>query len=114
MYKADKWQAAAETSSLKQDVLSYESPLKYFRAYRFHPQYFDDVPGGLKSLTYSSRIDPMQPLCPFNLAGESCPGDACDFQHMDKLALPGKSRLGLQDCCGQSAGSLPSGIANLR
>ncbi|KAI0384508.1 hypothetical protein F5Y04DRAFT_248485 [Hypomontagnella monticulosa] len=72
-----------------EDLLSYHSPLGYFRAYRFHPKYFDEVAGGLKSLTYSSRIDPMRPLCPRVLAGEPCPdGLSCDFQHFESMVLP--------------------------
>ncbi|KAI1378944.1 hypothetical protein F4677DRAFT_410119 [Hypoxylon crocopeplum] len=71
-----------------EDLLSYHSPLGYFRAYRFHPKYFDEVAGGLKSMTYSSRIDPMQPLCPRVLAGEHCPdGNACEFQHFESMVL---------------------------
>ncbi|KAI1089513.1 hypothetical protein F5B19DRAFT_373040 [Rostrohypoxylon terebratum] len=75
-----------------EDLLSYHSPLGYFRAYRFHPKYFDEVAGGLKSLTYSSKIDPMRPICPRVLAGEQCPdGNSCDFQHFENMVLPGES-----------------------
>ncbi|KAI2466482.1 hypothetical protein F4781DRAFT_405668 [Annulohypoxylon bovei var. microspora] len=72
-----------------EDLLSYHSPLGYFRAYRFHPKYFDEVAGGLKSMTYSSKIDPMRPLCPRVLAGEQCPdGNSCEFQHFESMVLP--------------------------
>lgn len=72
-----------------EDLLSYHSPLGYFRAYRFHPKYFDEVAGGLKSLTYSSKIDPMRPICPRVLAGEQCPdGNSCEFQHFESMVLP--------------------------
>ncbi|KAI1453983.1 hypothetical protein F4805DRAFT_341202 [Annulohypoxylon moriforme] len=75
-----------------EDLLSYNSPLGYFRAYRFHPKYFDEVAGGLKSMTYSSRIDPMRPICPRVLAGEQCPdGNSCEFQHFESMVLPGES-----------------------
>ncbi|KAI0476536.1 hypothetical protein GGR56DRAFT_666101 [Xylariaceae sp. FL0804] len=70
------------------DLMTYHSPLGYFRAYRFHPKFFDEVSGGLKSMTYSSRIDPMQPLCPYALSGEECPdGDECHLQHFEQIAL---------------------------
>ncbi|KAI2604707.1 uncharacterized protein GGS25DRAFT_395171 [Hypoxylon fragiforme] len=72
------------------DVLSYHSPLGYFRAYRFHPRFFDEVAGGLKSMTYSSKIDPMRPLCPRVLAGEHCPASNCEFQHFENMVLQGK------------------------
>ncbi|KAI1827745.1 hypothetical protein F4861DRAFT_492402 [Xylaria intraflava] len=71
------------------DLLSYKSPLSYFRAYRFHPKYFEDVPGGLKSMTFSAKIDPMRELCPQALAGETCPnGPNCEYQHFDSMILP--------------------------
>ncbi|OTA95389.1 hypothetical protein M434DRAFT_393780 [Hypoxylon sp. CO27-5] len=75
-----------------EDLLSYRSPLGYFRAFRFHPKYFDEVAGGLKSMTYSSRIDPMRPVCPYALSGEQCPdGNNCEFQHFESMVLPGES-----------------------
>ncbi|KAK3693649.1 hypothetical protein B0T22DRAFT_46210 [Podospora appendiculata] len=62
----------------------YESPLRYFHAYRFHPNYREVVGGGLKSLTYSNKIDPLQPICPFELSGEQCP-EKCQFQHLKSV-----------------------------
>ncbi|KAI0431986.1 hypothetical protein F5Y09DRAFT_303168 [Xylaria sp. FL1042] len=71
-----------------EDLLSYKSPLSYFRAYRFHPKYFEEVPGGLKSMTFSARIDPMREVCPQVLAGEACPkGSNCEYQHFDSMVL---------------------------
>ncbi|KAI0147443.1 hypothetical protein GGR57DRAFT_251216 [Xylariaceae sp. FL1272] len=70
------------------DILSYKSPLSYFRAYRFHPKYSEDVRGGLRSMTFSSKIDPMRPMCPQVLAGEECSnGTACEYQHFDSMVL---------------------------
>lgn len=70
----------------------YESPLRYYHAYRFHTNYNDDVPGGLKSLTYSNRIDPNREMCPDEWEGNDCPrGDACQFQHFQSIIAPGKS-----------------------
>ena len=74
-----------------EDLLSYKSPLSYFRAYRFHPKYFEDVSGGLKPMTFSARIDPMREVCPLVLAGEPCPkGSSCEYQHFDSMVLQGK------------------------
>ncbi|KAH8662207.1 hypothetical protein BX600DRAFT_513066 [Xylariales sp. PMI_506] len=71
-----------------QDLLSYQSPLKYFHAYRFHPKFLENVPGGLKSMTYSSRIDSNRPLCPSFMEGVECPnGPECQLQHFDKMVL---------------------------
>ncbi|KAK3949900.1 hypothetical protein QBC32DRAFT_363868 [Pseudoneurospora amorphoporcata] len=73
----------AKTGSFK----PYESPLRYFHAYRFHPSYRDTVPGGLRSLTYSNRINPSIPLCPSEIAGEQC-DETCEFQHMKSIVAP--------------------------
>ncbi|KAM0812943.1 hypothetical protein AB5N19_12934 [Seiridium cardinale] len=71
-----------------QALLSYESPLRYFHAYKFHPQFKENVAGGLKSMTYSSKIDASRPICPYLLDDGQCPnGSSCDFQHFDKMTL---------------------------
>jgi hypothetical protein len=69
----------------------YVSPLHYFLSFRYHPKYREMVKGGLKSLTYSSHIDPKRALCPDELDGRVCPrGAACEFQHFKSMAIPGK------------------------
>lgn len=79
------------SSTSTTSFVPYESPLRYFRAYRFHPRYSDDVASGLKSLTYSSRIDPKKEMCPDELDGTECPrGDACQFQHFRSIVAPGE------------------------
>ncbi|OMP84059.1 Protein red1 [Diplodia seriata] len=65
----------------------YESPLKQFKAYRYHPQYSQEVPGGYRSLTYSHEIDPMKPLCSFEAAGGICNDSACDGQHFRTMGI---------------------------
>lgn len=75
----------------KTSFAPYESPLRYFHAYRFHPKYSDGVTGGLKSLTYSNRIDPKREMCPDEWEGNDCPrGDACQFQHFQNIIAPGE------------------------
>lgn len=71
-------------------LMPYKSPLRYFHSYRFHPEYQHEVAGGLKSLTYSNRIDPDKELCPFELTGDQCPAN-CEFQHLGSICPPGKS-----------------------
>lgn len=89
----------------------YDSPLRYFRAYRFHPRYSDDVASGLKSLTYSSRIDPKKEMCPDELDGTECPrGDACQFQHFRSIVAPGEfasSQRGSTNISKSNAGRAP-------
>ncbi|KAI0203371.1 hypothetical protein F4808DRAFT_41943 [Astrocystis sublimbata] len=71
-----------------EDLHFYKSPLSYFRAYRFHPKYFEEVVGGLKSMAYNAKIDPMREICPHDLAGETCPeGPSCEYQHFDSMVL---------------------------
>ncbi|RFN52037.1 hypothetical protein FIE12Z_3705 [Fusarium flagelliforme] len=68
----------------------YETPLQYFKAYRFHPQYSGSVAGGLRSLTYSNNIDATREVCPDQLTHEVCPrGSDCQFQHFEDMQLPG-------------------------
>lgn len=67
----------------------YESPLKTFKAYRYHPQYPFEVPGGFRSMTYSHTIDQERPLCPFEAMGGTCNDAACNFQHFRSMGLSG-------------------------
>ncbi|KAK5656342.1 hypothetical protein OQA88_4722 [Cercophora sp. LCS_1] len=65
----------------------YESPLKCFKAFRYHPNFYDWVPEGLRSLTYMNRIDPNKVFCPHELWGRACP-DGCTFQHLADITIP--------------------------
>jgi len=74
------------TSTARAD-LDYKSPLTMFRSYRFSPRYLDSVRDGYRSLTYSHKIDPMKPMCLYELAGGSCNDDACNSQHQRDCML---------------------------
>ncbi|KAI9045316.1 uncharacterized protein KD926_008742 [Aspergillus affinis] len=65
----------------------YDSPLKNFNAYRYHPNYSGDTTQGFRSLTYSHNIDPMKYLCPFEAAGGVCNDRSCEFQHFRDMTL---------------------------
>ena len=69
----------------------YESPLKQFKSYRYHPEYLAEVPRGFRSLTYSHGIDPHKPLCRYELAGGVCNDDLCEGQHVRNMGLSGAS-----------------------
>ncbi|PLB45882.1 hypothetical protein P170DRAFT_254313 [Aspergillus steynii IBT 23096] len=69
----------------------YDSPLKHFNAYRYHPNYSGDTTQGYRSLTYSHNIDPMKYLCPFEAAGGVCNDRSCEFQHFRDMTLSGAS-----------------------
>ncbi|KAL6902941.1 hypothetical protein GGI43DRAFT_400768 [Trichoderma evansii] len=73
----------------KTAYVPYESPLRYFHAYRFHPEYSQSISGGLRSLTYSNKIDVKQEVCPDELANQSCPrGSECEYQHFENMQAP--------------------------
>ncbi|EZF99669.1 hypothetical protein H113_00768 [Trichophyton rubrum MR1459] len=65
----------------------YRSPLKLFRAYRYHPDFTNLTSGGFRSLTYSHDIDPHKPLCDLEIAGGVCDAPSCGFQHFRDMNL---------------------------
>lgn len=67
----------------------YESPLRHFKSYRYHPAYLSEIPRGFRSLTYSHGINPGKPLCRFETAGGVCNDDSCDGQHFRDMGLSG-------------------------
>jgi hypothetical protein len=84
------YQAIPEENLTKVPLFTpYESPLRTFRAFRFHPDYKQQVPGGLKSLTYNHKINPTLEFCRYELAGGVCNDKDCEFQHFRDIGLPG-------------------------
>ncbi|KAL2689688.1 hypothetical protein Neosp_003748 [[Neocosmospora] mangrovei] len=82
-------QGMPETNGPRSSFIPYETPLHYFRSYRFHPKFGDSVPGGLRSLTYSNKIDVKKEVCPDQLTEGSCPrGNECSFQHFEEMQAP--------------------------
>ncbi|KAM0250043.1 hypothetical protein ACHAQJ_008774 [Trichoderma viride] len=82
-------QIAPVSDALQTTFVPYESPLRYFHAYRFHPEYSQSISGGLRSLTYSNKIDVKQEVCPDELANQSCPkGNECEYQHFENMQAP--------------------------
>lgn len=67
----------------------YESPLRQFSAYRFHPDYTSNVAGGYRSTTYSHNIDPTKPVCIYEGSGGICNDPTCDSQHFRQMDLSG-------------------------
>lgn len=87
---ANNFQDIAKKDSDKIPLFTpYESPLKQFRAYRFHPEFKQDIAGGLRSMTYSHKIDPNAEFCRYELAGGICNDSTCDLQHFRDIKLPG-------------------------
>jgi hypothetical protein len=68
----------------------YESPLKMFKAYRYHSNFPKDVAGGIQSITYSNNIDVHQPVCQFEMAGGTCNDPNCAGQHFKSMTLRGE------------------------
>ena len=69
----------------------YESVLKNFKGYRFHPDYPREVQGGYRSLTFSHQIDPNKELCRFEVARGVCNDSSCEYQHFRDMAVSGAS-----------------------
>ena len=69
----------------------YDSPLKMFKSFRYHPLYISQVAGGFKSLTYSHNINLEKPVCRWELAGGICNDDSCESQHFRDMTLTGAS-----------------------
>ncbi|KAI9762457.1 MAG: Zinc finger C3H1 domain-containing protein [Chaenotheca gracillima] len=65
----------------------YESPLKQFKSYRYHPEYVNSVGGGFRSLTYSNQADTVKPICQYELSGGVCNDSTCDSQHFRKMGI---------------------------
>ncbi|KAF9969505.1 Zinc finger C3H1 domain-containing protein [Actinomortierella ambigua] len=65
----------------------YESPLKMFRSYRFSTNFAATTKGGLRSLTYSNKIDPNKKMCLFELSGGACNDDKCESLHLRDCGL---------------------------
>ncbi len=86
--EGDQAQRGSLPSSTR--FVPYQTPLRAFKTYRFHSDFNDTVEGGYRSLTYSNSIDPVRPLCPTELSGESCTDPSCQEQHFRQIGLPGK------------------------
>ncbi|CAE7014809.1 zf-C3H1 multi-domain protein [Pyrenophora teres f. teres] len=71
----------------------YESPLRMFKSYRYHPSYAQDISGGFLSLTFSHQIDPEKPFCQYESAGGSCNDSECPDQHFREAAITGDKLL---------------------
>ncbi|EAT82975.2 hypothetical protein SNOG_09710 [Parastagonospora nodorum SN15] len=71
----------------------YESPLRMFKSYRYHPNFTNDVTGGFMSSTFSHQIDPKKALCQYETAGGSCNDKDCPDQHFRDLGITGETLL---------------------
>jgi hypothetical protein len=69
----------------------YISPLRWFKAYRYHPRFTENVSGGFRSLTYSHNIDSEKYLCLYEATGGVCNDRSCDLQHFRDMTLSGAS-----------------------
>ena len=86
---ADKRQVQKHESIIKVGHFTpYESPLKQFKSFRYHPRYLEEVSSGFRSLTYSHTINPDIPLCRYELDGV-CNDDSCQNQHLRSVGLSG-------------------------
>lgn len=77
----------------------YESPLRQFKSYRYHPNYAQDVPSGFLSMTFSHQIDPDQPVCPTEAEGVACTDPDCLYQHFQGMNITGALWIVAQISC---------------
>ncbi|OJD27299.1 hypothetical protein ACJ73_01309 [Blastomyces percursus] len=84
---ADSPKAKEDTERAHRYFTPYRSPLKLFKAYRYHPRFTEDVSGGYRSLTYSHNIDPYNYICPYEAAGGFCNDHSCEYQHFRDMTL---------------------------
>ncbi|GAO50358.1 hypothetical protein SAICODRAFT_30555 [Saitoella complicata NRRL Y-17804] len=59
----------------------YQSALRSFRSYRFHPLYASNTEQQYRSATYSHKIDPKIRMCLYETSGGTCNDDTCESQH---------------------------------
>ncbi|KHJ32011.1 hypothetical protein EV44_g4514 [Erysiphe necator] len=92
----------------------YQSPLKLFKAYRYHPNFKNEVAGGLRSKTYSHNIDANKEFCRFEMAGGICNDSACTLQHFKAITLPDDGIMAALGCpdefTGESREKFVSGL----
>ncbi|KAF2207091.1 hypothetical protein CERZMDRAFT_88849 [Cercospora zeae-maydis SCOH1-5] len=93
---APELQAASEeisSTGLQKDEVSttrytpYESPLRRFKDYRYHPEFTNTVSGGFKSLSFNHQIDPVKPVCPYEIEQGRCEVPNCGYQHFQEMVL---------------------------
>lgn len=73
----------------KFEFTPYESPLKVFKAYRYHPEYSATVSTGFGSMTYCHKIDASKALCQYEADGGVCNDTQCQGQHFREMQLAG-------------------------
>ncbi|KAL5453848.1 hypothetical protein PMIN07_007779 [Paraphaeosphaeria minitans] len=77
-----------EVTNLRSFV-PYESPLRLFKSYRYHPNFAQDVSSGFLSTTFSHQIDQEKPLCEREASGYECTDADCPFQHFRNMNISG-------------------------
>jgi len=82
--------AETEPTKLQDMRYRYDSPMRTFGEFKYHPYYLAFVPtGGYRSLTYFNHLKPKKTLCPYELSGGICNDSSCKFQHFKTIILSG-------------------------
>ncbi|KAL6711586.1 hypothetical protein ACN47E_004520 [Coniothyrium glycines] len=90
---ADLEEIVAKDENTSPRFTPYESPLRMFKSYRYHPSYAQDVAGGFLSWTYSHQIDPERVLCQYEASGGTCNDPECPNQHFRDIGITGEKLL---------------------
>ncbi|KAK7192003.1 hypothetical protein PSPO01_01575 [Paraphaeosphaeria sporulosa] len=85
--------AVEEDITNLRSFVPYESPLRLFKSYRYHPRFAQDVSSGFLSTTFSHQIDQEKPLCEHEASGHDCTDADCPFQHFRDMNISGEKLL---------------------
>ncbi|KAF2438500.1 hypothetical protein P171DRAFT_436974 [Karstenula rhodostoma CBS 690.94] len=85
--------AVEEEETNLRSFVPYESPLRLFKSYRYHPNFAQDVSSGFLSMTFSHQIDPEKPLCEHEASGDECTDADCPDQHFRDMNISGEKLL---------------------
>ncbi|KAJ4356673.1 uncharacterized protein N0V89_004709 [Didymosphaeria variabile] len=84
---------AEEVETNPRSFVPYESPLRLFKSYRYHPTFAQDISSGFLSMTFSHQIDPEKPLCETEALGFECVDAGCPKQHFRDMNISGEKLL---------------------
>ena len=91
MNSSDNAKDAEQVETNPRSFVPYESPLRLFKSYRYHPNFSQDVSTGYLSMTYSHQIDSEKALCANETLGVPCNDPDCAFQHFRDMGISGAS-----------------------
>ncbi|KAJ3127135.1 Zinc finger C3H1 domain-containing protein, partial [Nowakowskiella sp. JEL0407] len=65
----------------------YKTFLSRFKSFRLNPSYNETVQNGVRSISYSNKIDPKVGFCVFETNGGICQDSTCTAQHFRSISM---------------------------